>query len=192
MGQMFILYGPSASGKTEIQRALLEDGDLERIITATSRPPRPGEANGVHYHFMDRGAFQQLAEQGGLVEYTRYNGEYYGTPRAELSERAAGERDAVVILELNGVRAVKKLFPLQTVAIYIGADPASLRRRLEARGGSADETASRLRKALEEETAEPYLREADAAVWNRDGRDLADTVREVREVIEATRRKDGR
>ncbi|NGM84726.1 guanylate kinase [Paenibacillus sp. 7124] len=182
MGRIIVLYGPSASGKSEIQRQLTGPG-FPRIITATTRPPRTHEISGVHYLFLDKESFREKMSRGELIEWTEYNGEWYGTLRSSIEEAIAGPDDANIILDLAGVLALKERYKEHVAAIYIGADLPSLARRLAERGGDTAETASRLQKAREQELTEAYMQPADAVIWNSDGADFGDTLKRVREAI---------
>ncbi|MBY9077430.1 hypothetical protein KIH86_25060 [Paenibacillus sp. HN-1] len=182
MGRLFILYGPSAAGKSELQRRLLEEGYV-RIITATTRPPRPEEQDGVHYRFLDRDSFRKRAGVGGFAEWTEYNGELYGTLLSSIGEALAGSHDAVMILDLAGVTALKAAYPGKVSAVYIGADPDSLARRLSERGGDPAESAARLKKALEQELGEAYRAGADAVIWNSDGSGIDIAMEKLREAL---------
>ncbi|WP_410512278.1 guanylate kinase [Paenibacillus sp. BR2-3] len=182
MGRIFVFYGPSASGKTEVQKHLT-NAQFPRIITATTRAPRENEADGIHYLFIDKQRFIELIEKKELVEYTNYNGEYYGTLRSSIEEILAGSGKANIIMDLSGVLALKKMYGDHITAIYIGASLESLERRLTARGSDADEIAGRLRKAQVEELTDRYLEAADAVVWNNDGTDFGVTLSKVRAYI---------
>lgn len=182
MGRIFVFYGPSASGKTEVQKHLTNT-HFPKIITATTRAPRENEENGIHYWFMDKQQFQKKIALNELVEYTIYNGEYYGTLRSSIDQVLAGPTNGNIVTELSGVLALKQIYGEHITVIYIGADLGSLERRLAARGSGADEIISRLHKAREEELTESYLEAADALVWNNDGTDLGETLRKVQDII---------
>ena len=84
-GLMLVLSSPSGAGKTTISRKLMErDGNLSMSVSVTTRPRRPGEVNGVDYHFIDAAAFDQLVGAGALLEHAKVFGNYYGTPRAAV------------------------------------------------------------------------------------------------------------
>lgn len=179
MGLLFVLYGPSASGKSEIQKQLAGEG-LPKLITATTRMPREGERDGVHYHFLGRETFERLIGEDALAEYTVYGGAYYGTLLRSVEEALQRPGPTLAVLDLPGVLALKARFGQEVRAVYIGADLGSIARRLQARGGSSAEAAARLLKAEREETASRYREAADAVVWNDDGTDLARTLEQVR------------
>nr|WP_229522455.1 hypothetical protein [Paenibacillus monticola] len=182
VGQIVVLYGPSASGKTQIQQQLTSP-QLPKIITATTREPRAGEVDGVHYWFLDNQQFLDKMEQNALVEWTNYNGHYYGTLRSSIEEVISGPYNANIILDLSGVLALQKYYAQHITAIYIGADLSSLSRRLAERGSDLAEVAARLQKAEEEELNSRYMETANAVVWNNDGTDFAETLSQVKKVI---------
>ncbi|ULO08348.1 guanylate kinase [Paenibacillus sp. 19GGS1-52] len=182
MGQIVVLYGPSASGKTQIQQQLTSP-QLPKIITATTREPRAGEVDGVHYWFLDNQQFLDKMEQNALVEWTNYNGQYYGTLRSSIEEVISGPHNANIILDLSGVLALQKYYAQHITAIYIGADLSSLSRRLAERGSDLAEVAARLRKAEEEELNSRYMEAANAVVWNNDDTDFAETLSQVKKII---------
>ncbi|WP_025688823.1 guanylate kinase [Paenibacillus zanthoxyli] len=188
MGRIVVLYGPSASGKSEIQRQLTGPG-FPRIITATTRPARAQELDGVHYLFLDKESFREKMTRGELIEWTEYNGEWYGTLRLSIEEAINGPANANIILDLAGVLALKERYQEHILVIYIGADLSSLARRLAERGGDSAETANRLRKAREQELTEAYMQPADAVLWNNDGTDFTETLKRVREIIASHRRE---
>ncbi|SMF91772.1 guanylate kinase [Paenibacillus uliginis N3/975] len=181
LGTIFVLYGPSASGKTEIQRHLTTD-HLFRIITVTTRPPREHEIHSIHYIFTDKKQFKQGVADNQFVEWTQYNGEFYGTLKSSVEEIITGDQNAVIILDIAGVRALKSLYNNVT-AIFIGADLESLQRRLENRNMSRKELTERLNKAKFEELSEPYLNLADAIVWNSDETPLEQSIHRVQTII---------
>ena len=82
-GLMFIISGPAGSGKGTVNAHLLNTGDFVYSVSATTRAPRPGEKNGVNYHFISREDFLSRIESGDMLEYTEYCGNLYGTPRKE-------------------------------------------------------------------------------------------------------------
>ena len=132
---LFIVSAPSGAGKTSLLRALLpEDGRLALSVSHTTRPPRPGEENGVHYHFVSVDEFQRLVAEGAFLEQAEVFGNYYGTSEAGVREQLAGGSDVVLEIDWQGARQVRKVFP-EAVSIFI-APPSieALRERLGSRG----------------------------------------------------------
>lgn len=181
MGKLLVLYGPSAAGKSEIQN-MLASIDLPKIITVTTRPPRADEIHGVHYHFTDRSDFQEKIDQDQLIEWTEYNGEFYGTLTSSIEEIIHGGTIAHIIMDIQGVLALKEHFA-QIVAVYIGADIESIRRRLQDRGSSQEEISWRLEKAVTEELSPSYQSVADYIIWNNDSTDFRETVGKIKQII---------
>jgi guanylate kinase len=181
LSKVIVLYGPSASGKTEIQASLSAIG-VPKLITATTRKPREGEKDGLHYHFMNHSAFEKGIAAGEFMEWTRYNGELYGTLAASIEETAASRQPATIILDLAGVLALKERYS-HIFALYVGADIASIKRRLLARGGDSEDVRRRIARAEEIELGEAYLGAADRIVWNGDGVSFEATLRQVESVV---------
>ena len=95
-GLMLVLSSPSGAGKTTISRALLEgDDNLSLSVSATTRPPREGEIDGVHYHFINQNRFQDLVENDGLLEWAQVFNNSYGTPRATIETALSEGRDVL-------------------------------------------------------------------------------------------------
>jgi guanylate kinase len=182
VGKVFVLYGPSASGKSEIQKELTKNG-YPKIITATTRPPRPHEENGVHYIFMNSEQFKQKLLDNAFIESTEYNGHYYGTLKSSIDDVLNQNGKAHIVLDLAGVLALKQLYR-NTIAVYIGANVETIARRLALRGSLPEETAARIQKAEQIELSSSYLQHADVIVWNHDGQDFAETMQRVKEIME--------
>lgn len=131
---LFLLVAPAGTGKTTlVERVLAARPTLYRPITATTRPPRPGEVDGVHYHFLSEERFHQLVAEGGFAETASHFGAWYGCPRSELE--GLTERPAITIVDIAGAASLAAAYPY-TVPIFI--QPRSkeeLIARLRARGG---------------------------------------------------------
>jgi guanylate kinase len=142
--RVFVITGPSGVGKGTLIRALRERiGGLVLATSATTREPRPGERDGVDYHFLDADEFQRRVENGEFVEHADYSGRRYGTLRSEL-ERGLEDGDAVVLeIEVQGARQVREAIP-DAVAVFIAPpDEATLRERLTARGTDSEQQIER-------------------------------------------------
>jgi len=185
LGKIFAFYGPSASGKSEIQKELTLS-KFQKIITATTRLPRQNEAAGVHYIFMDTSLFENHIQANAFIEWTLYNEHYYGTLKSSIKEVFDQNRNAHIVMDLAGVLALKKRYS-NVVAIYVGADIESIKRRLEIRGSSPEEITKRVKKAEEVELKNEYMQHADVIVWNHDGTPFNDTLSQVKEIIASNR-----
>ncbi|MHB1467891.1 MAG: guanylate kinase [Solirubrobacteraceae bacterium] len=151
---MFVITGPSGVGKGTLIAALMKRiPRLELSISATTRRPRPGELDGVDYHFLDDQTFDRLVEAGEFVEHASYSGRRYGTLRSELDGRIAAGVPVVLEIELQGARQVRESLP-EAVQVFI-APPSieALRQRLSGRGTDAEEEVERRLTVAEREIA---------------------------------------
>ncbi len=156
MARVFVITGPSGVGKGTLIRTLRERlPELELSVSATTRAPRPGEKDGVDYHFLSDADFQRRGEAGDFVEHAIYSGRRYGTLRSELERRTAAGHPVVLEIETQGARQVRTTLP-DAVQVFI-APPSldALRTRLIGRGTDDDaEVDARLRVAEEELAAQ--------------------------------------
>ncbi|WP_371878618.1 guanylate kinase [Conexibacter sp. S30A1] len=156
MARVFVITGPSGVGKGTLIRALLERvPELELSVSATTRRPRPGERDGVSYHFLSPEQFAARVAAGEFVEWAQYSGNRYGTLRSELESRLAAGVPVVLEIEVQGARQVRETMP-EAVQVFI-APPSvqALRERLEGRGtDTADQIRARLLTAEAEMAAQ--------------------------------------
>jgi guanylate kinase len=157
VARVFVITGPSGVGKGTLIRGLMERlPELELSVSATTRAPRPGEQDGVDYHFLTREEFDRRVTAGEFVEHADYAGRSYGTLRSELEERVRAGAPVVLEIEVQGARQVRRSLP-EAVQVFI-APPSldALRTRLIGRGtDDPEEVERRLRVAAEELTAQP-------------------------------------
>jgi guanylate kinase len=157
VARVFVITGPSGVGKGTLIRGLRERlPKLELSVSATTRGPRPGEQDGVDYHFLTRDEFDSRVAEGDFVEHADYAGRSYGTLRSELEERVRTGVPVVLEIEVQGARQVRQAMP-EAVQVFIAPPTlAALRARLVGRGtDDAEEVARRLAVAEEELTAQP-------------------------------------
>jgi guanylate kinase len=179
MARVFVITGPSGVGKGTLIRTLRERlPELELSVSATTRAPRPGEVDGVDYHFLSDADFQRRVDAGDFVEHATYSGRRYGTLRSELERRTAG-RPVVLEIELQGARQVRAALP-DAVQVFI-APPSleALRARLVGRGtDDPAQVQQRLRMAERELAAQDEF--AHVVVNDR----LEDAVQRLAEIVE--------
>jgi len=158
-GKSFIISGPSGVGKSTVLKALMERrANIYFSVSATTRDPRPGEENGVHYHFVDKATFQEWIAQDQFLEHAEYVGNCYGTPKKFVDAAMDAGQDVILDIEVQGAGQVVAKRP-ETVRIFI-APPSwkELERRLTARGtDSPEKIRQRLDRAkVEFATAHTY------------------------------------
>jgi guanylate kinase len=146
---VFVVTGPSGAGKGTLIRALVERiPQLEVAVSATTRPRRPGETDGVEYHFLGEDEFVERVHAGEFIEHVAYvSGKRYGTLRSELERIAGHDRVCVLELELEGALRIQEELP-ESVTVFIAADVDELERRLRERATeSTGEIGERIRLA---------------------------------------------
>ena len=167
MGTLTVITGPSGVGKgTLVQRLMERHQSIWLSVSATTRAPREGEHEGESYFFHSRDRFDALVQEGGLLEWTEFAGNCYGTPRAPVEQQLQAGRPVFLEIELEGARQVRRSFP-QAVQIFL-APPSfeELERRIRGRGTDSEEAIQRrLMRAREELSAQD---EFDAVVVNDD------------------------
>jgi guanylate kinase len=179
-GPLVILSGPSASGKSTVVRHLLAEGGLplRAAVSATTRPARPGEQDGISYHFWTPEQFEAEERAGGFLEWAEVHGQRYGTLRREVE----GPRDqglgVILVIDVQGAAKVRPLCPDAVSVFLMASSPEVLERRLRKRG-TEDEAAvaRRLANAREE------LRRADEYDYQILNDDLDGAVRTLRALI---------
>ena len=151
-GLLFVLSSPSGAGKSTIARMLVEaDGGIAHSVSATTRPPRPGEVDGVHYHFVSDERFDRLVADDAFLEWAPVFGRRYGTLRAEVRRTLEGGRDVLLDIDWQGTQQLKAVDPDIVRVFVLPPSMAELGRRLSARGtDAADVIASRMARAAAE------------------------------------------
>ncbi|HYN76742.1 MAG TPA: guanylate kinase [Lamprocystis sp. (in: g-proteobacteria)] len=151
-GILFIISAPSGAGKTSLVRALLErDPHLGLSVSATTRPPRPGEQDGVHYHFSDIATLRAQIAAGNFLEHAEVFGHLYGTRATDVRSGLGPGRGLILEIDWQGARQVRQQLPAAVAVFILPPSTAELERRLRGRGtDSAEVIARRLAQARDE------------------------------------------
>lgn len=143
-GVLLIISGPSGVGKgTVINRLFEMDKNLYFSVSATTRKPRAGEIDGVHYKFKTREEFEHDIETGEMLEHATFSGNYYGTPRSAIEEQLSQGKDVILDIEIQGAKNVKKLMPEAVLVYILPPSIDELKKRLIGRNTEDAESLSR-------------------------------------------------
>jgi guanylate kinase len=185
---LLVLSSPSGGGKTSIAKNLLQArDDLGYSVSATTRPMREGEREGVDYHFISRDEFLRRREAGEFVESATYGGNLYGTLRSEIDRLFAKGRHAVLDIEIEGARQIRKSFPNSLHVFVLPPSAEVLVHRLTGRNTEPrDAMRARITRAAEELSA---VAEYDYAIVNDD---LVLAVAQVAAILDAEARRVSR
>ena len=183
-GLCLVIAAPPGAGKTSVSRALLEsEADLTLSVSVTTRAARPGEQDGVHYHFRDMAEYQAMIARGDLLEHAMFLGRGYGTPRAPVEAALAEGRDVLFDIEWQGHRQLKASMAADVTSIFLlPPSMAELERRLRNRGQDSDAEIVKRMAAAREEIA--HWDEFDHVLINQD---FAATVAAARAVLHSAR-----
>lgn len=168
-GILFIISGPAGSGKgTVVEKLISAHSEIKLSVSATTRSPRPGEENGVHYYFISKEEFEGRIEGGEILEYTTYCDNYYGTPLKEVKKALDSGKDIILEIEVDGAMQVKKKVRGSVAIMLTPPDAETLERRLRGRGTETEDVIKwRLERAKEEIKLLPKY---DYSVVNEDGK----------------------
>jgi guanylate kinase len=175
---VIVVSAPSGTGKTTVCGKLLaEMTDMRRSVSFTTRQPRKGEKEGQHYHFVTRKQFQEERDKGRFVECAEVHGYLYGTPRDFLEKRLWAGKDTVLVIDVQGARAIKESFPEAVLVFLLPPSFEELKRRLKARGRVAPKDMDlRLRNAAAEFSC---YRAYDYLVVNDDVAEAAEILKAI-------------
>lgn len=164
-GLPFVVSAPSGTGKTTVcHRLVSEDADLGLSVSHTTRSPRPGERDGIDYHFVPREQFERLVRDGAFLEHAEYRGNLYGTSRAAVEAPLAAGRDLLLEIEVQGARQLRSRLPEARFVFLLPPSRAELERRLRARGTESEDVIERRLEVAAQEL--PEVLRYDYAVVN--------------------------
>ncbi|MBE6702380.1 MAG: guanylate kinase [Ruminococcaceae bacterium] len=178
-GLMIVVSGPAGSGKGTVLSHLMKDGNYRYSVSATTRAPRPGEVNGVHYHYLTREAFIERISKDEMLEYTEYCGNYYGTPKKEAEEVLASGCNLILEIEVEGAANVKRKYPEAVTIMLLPPSGAVLEARLRGRGTETEAVIQERMAQARNEIAQ--IRHYDYVVYNYDNKaeEAADIIRRI-------------
>src|SRR5215468_5344147 len=188
-GLMFVLSSPSGAGKTTLSRLLMEKvGNLQMSVSATTRPMRPGEADGKDYYFVDQKRFDQMVASGDLLEWAPVFGKSYGTPRLPVEKALSEGRDVLFDIDWQGTQQLREKAGTDVVSVFIlPPSAADLEKRLHTRAqDSAEVIRGRMDRASHEMS---HWAEYDYIVINQN---IDDAFAEVQSILRAERLKRAR
>jgi len=164
---LFVVAAPSGGGKTSLISALLrQDGQIKLSVSYTTRPPRPGEVDGVHYHFVDETTFLELIQRDALLEHAQVFDYRYGTGRDAVEQQLAAGFDVILDIDWQGARQIRESFPACHTIFIIPPSLDSLRQRLVRRGQDSEAV---IRRRMRDAQAEiSHWDEFDAIIVNDD------------------------
>jgi len=180
---LIIISGPSGAGKDSVVKRMKQlDYPLHFVVTATDRPPRLGEVDGVDYHFLTTATFERMITDGQLFEHAMVYGQHKGVPKAPVLEALSSGVDVIMRLDVQGAATVRRLVPGALSIFLVPPSLDVLIDRLQRRGGdSPDQVIERVESALAEIER---IQEFDYVVVNREGH-LDETVSQIGSIISA-------
>lgn len=182
-GNLYVVAAPSGGGKTSLVKALLErEPGIRLSVSYTTRPPRPGEIDGVHYHFVDEAAFLARQEAGEFIEHAYVHGNWYATSGTWLAAEVAAGRDVLLEIDWQGARQVHRLMPAAILIFILPPSLAVLRQRLENRGQDSAEVIARRVEAARDEI--DHCGEFDYVIINQE---FATAIDELCAIVRASR-----
>jgi guanylate kinase len=182
-GCLFVLAAPSGGGKTSLVRSLLErEPGIRLSVSYTTRAPRPGEQEGIHYHFVDEAAFMALKDRGEFLEHAHVHDHWYATSATWLRQEVQQGHDVLLEIDWQGAQQVRRLIPEAVHIFILPPSLASLKERLEKRGQDAPEVIVRRLEAAREEMR--HCGEFDYVIMNQD---FARAIDDLSAIVRAAR-----
>ena len=180
-GILLVISGFAGTGKGTLVHELLEKYDNYALsVSATTRAPRPGEIDGVHYFFKTKEEFEEMIRENRLIEYASYVENYYGTPKEYVRQQLENGKDVILEIEIQGALKIKEQFPGTLLLFMVPPSASVLEERLRGRGKETDEVVrKRMHRAVEESE---FIEQYDYLIVNDD---LETCVKETHEIIQS-------
>ncbi|WP_448588632.1 guanylate kinase [Thermocrinis sp.] len=179
---LFVFSAPSGTGKTTVVNRILKDVDnVRRVITATTRPKREGEEEGVDYIFLSLEEFERGIEEGRFLEYAKVYGNYYGTPKEQVLRNEEEGYDSILVIDVQGAQTIKRIYPESVLVFLLPPSIEELKRRLLTRGYGQENLEERIKTARWEISCAKYF---DYVVVNEF---LDDTIQALENIILSAR-----
>ncbi len=183
-GLLIVVSGPSGCGKGTILAEVLKQGNFFYSVSATTRQPRQGEIDGINYHFISKDKFEELIENGGMLEYASYCDNYYGTPKQKVDEMLDAGKDVILEIEVKGAMKIMEKCPEALFIFILPPSIKELRRRLVKRGTEAVEI---VEKRISQ--AEGEIKNADKYDYAMVNGDLEEAISDLLSIIKAEKLK---
>jgi guanylate kinase len=163
-GLLFVVSGPSGTGKGTICKALVDNSNIALSVSMTTRQPRPDEIEGKNYYFVSKEKFNQVIKEDGFLEYAEVYGNYYGTPKQAVFNKLDQGEDVVLEIDIQGALKIKEVWPKGVFVFILPPSMTELRKRITGRGSeSQSDIDVRIGEALKEVS---YIDKYDYCVVN--------------------------
>lgn len=188
-GLLLVVSGPAGSGKSTVLAEIVKDADFAYSVSATTRQPRPGEINGVNYHFITPEKFEEHVKNGDFVEYAEYVGNRYGTLYSEIKGKTDEGINVILELEVQGAENVKRMFPEAVLVWILPPDYTTLEQRLRGRGTENDDVITKRMQTAVKELQKFKL--YDYVIMNETDK-TGDAIKAFKDIVNAEKHKVSR